>query len=627
MPTLYKELRIQLLDYKNAGPKARQTLLDKAIKSINDLPNVIGNKSDAAQAYQVLVYASQLINYAQALRRIENQEFFTIHKPFNSMPRQLAKPAFNDLNEYFEFDPRGIQMRLKKPTTDLPMRIWELFRNAQKQLLSEANITTFNLDELDISNPPSARLFDLNVQMFEKLHYETVERIAPNHTGQFAFTTDTHKHAGSVDDLKTKEAYLHQMLDEHLELEHSTLYQTAATLYKQLDPSLFKVALENCLKDPQFAIISDFKTFRRAFLDGCTHGDNAEILTRLINLIDRHPRVGDEPIRSEQNRRLNSLRAMIQVETFKLHAAYHSAFQFIKKNTTKYRITELTDTQMGGGEHISRSFVLKNPLNNWFAEEHRIIARQLDADHSRRSIQRLTLLEILSKFDQLNSNTLLSVLTSQLVCFKQNTMDFAAVWKSEQYNHASGVLIHAANEAKRLETAASSKRKMALNSEVKKLGPLFHDHERDTRFKPLIRQLLVEVRALVKSGEGDWNQVRAAVTQTITMLNGNFTDQQYKDYEATAQTMYGHTSPYLKPLAVVMLALCGLAITLGLISIATPVLALTSATSAGLFAITGTVSFFKSKPTGIYAAMSDLAATKKLVDKEDLEMRFVPNPI
>ena len=108
--TLFTDLREKLLHYKNADAINQQAILTDAIISLSDLGENIEGNAQAINAYQKLVYAATIINYAKTLRRIQNCGFFDI--PYHFMMVDLfATEKFSELNQYFEFHKTASQMR------------------------------------------------------------------------------------------------------------------------------------------------------------------------------------------------------------------------------------------------------------------------------------------------------------------------------------------------------------------------------------------------------------------------------------------------------------------------------------------------------------------------------------
>ncbi|MFI5406583.1 MAG: hypothetical protein ACHQ1D_08735, partial [Nitrososphaerales archaeon] len=265
MPQLFTDLGQKLIQYKNASILDRKKILEAAINTLEALPEKekVTGKDSAKNHFKELSYAATLINYANVLQRMENQDYFDILVDFYKM--ELS----DELKKCFEFGKAFGQMKLKKPINEFTPEIWSQFREAQKaHLLKTSKTHLFNLDQLDINNPPADQLYPIQIQMGGKLQNEAVDRIHADPQGRIRFASrfglyllpgggmveisDTAK----IDDHKRK------MLEEHLEEEHANLYQKAASLYDGLATKEFYEALEKVSSGKEFKSMPDeFKKF------------------------------------------------------------------------------------------------------------------------------------------------------------------------------------------------------------------------------------------------------------------------------------------------------------------------------------------------------------------------------
>lgn len=72
---LFSDIEPMLLHYKNTNALTRRGMLLDALSAVQKLSGHIISKGDAKEHYKVLCYTATLINYADVLNRIENQQF------------------------------------------------------------------------------------------------------------------------------------------------------------------------------------------------------------------------------------------------------------------------------------------------------------------------------------------------------------------------------------------------------------------------------------------------------------------------------------------------------------------------------------------------------------------------
>ncbi|CEG57165.1 hypothetical protein [Legionella fallonii] len=441
-PLSFSLLGEQLLTYKNGAITERNKILLNIISAIRNLsPDGAPNK-ELIKKYKTLCEAATLINYADALRRMEHQEYFDILIDFARMP---MSGEFTELNNYFEFHPITPQMRLKCSIKEIPLRIWQLFREAQEAYL-QANGKThlFHLRELNINTPPKNQLYPIQIQMGAKLHNEAVDRISVDSQGRYRFVKRFGFYllpgGGMVEpsNKKQTDALLLKMLEEHLEEEHANLYIKATALYDAIDQELFNKILLDLLTNrtapsfckqliPQLKILSIDET------------NNSTRLKTIITRIDREIRAAKKDAISNQNhlKTLIELRATIQVRTFKCTSLFAEALEYIKRNTKCVDIQQYLDTRVLGGFQMSHSFIMTGqPLEDWFKNKFNGLEGQFGDDITGSTTKHLTLLQAITRFRTIKFCHLLIALACQIECINNGTLNEQTLWSPEQFKKA-----------------------------------------------------------------------------------------------------------------------------------------------------------------------------------------------
>ncbi len=614
MPIAFQDLRATLLHYKESDTTDRQAILGAIVNDINDLPADVHDKAGAPFVYTKMAYAATLINYADALRRIENQGFFDILIDFK-MPAIFNDPRFQALNEFFEFHPTAPQMRLKKSIAEIPASIWHLFRDAQKaELESKGKAHKFNLDELDISNPPRDQLYPLPIQMMGQYENEAVDRISANNAGEYRFAKRFGVYllpgGGMVDiDLEnSQDQLMHKMLDEHLEEEHANLWQKAASEYNELGSDTFIATLRQCIaNNTTIEPVLENHALRAQLNEALVTGKpNAEILADIIHLIDEIEISTDAAKKTGQEKLVHELRATLQLEPFKLTRLYEVTYEYIQDHTTHLQIEQFGDTRACGGKQLSNSFLMTGlPLENWFNLAFAEGQCEFGDDLTGSSIEHLTLLQAITQFSRVKFSHVLIALAHQLECFERDTLEFDSVWNNEHYIDARRALMIGASNAMRLEAEANQHRLLQIEEAYKlalaNLTARLHHPKIKGEMCVHLHQLITQVKTLKASGEEDTSELTHALTQTEALLNGDITPEQY---EATAKTMQGQASQGLRITGGIMLAIALIAVSIGLAGIAVPLVAASVAT----LLLTSSVCFFASRTQGLSAAMNTLTA-------------------
>ncbi|ETO93982.1 hypothetical protein [Legionella oakridgensis] len=445
MPQLYTDIGPMLLQYKNANAIGRQAMLLDAMAEVEKLSGVVKSKDDAKEHYKKLAYAATLINYADVLRRMENQQYFDILFDFYKMDLD------EELQEWFEFGNPG-QMRLTHPISEYTPEIWQQFRAAQKAHLIKTNKThLFDLDQLDILNPPATQLYPIQIQMLGKLENEAVDRICADAQGRIRFAKRFGLYllpgggmveitnSARIDELK------HKMLEEHLEEEHANLHIKAAELYDQLDKEAFNAALLRAFESKQAkSLAPEFQDWLKQQID--EEGNNSVRLQAIVAELDHQIEVikAVEPSsREEQGRKqamlksLVELRAIVQVQTFELTPLFEEAFAYVKENTKHVDIQQYLDTRALGGSQLSHSFIMTGmPLEDWFKAKFNGVEGEFGDDIAGSEIERLTLLEGLEQFRKVKFSHLLIGLANYDECLDNGTLLVENIWNVEQFENA-----------------------------------------------------------------------------------------------------------------------------------------------------------------------------------------------
>lgn len=453
MVQLYADLGSKLLQYKNANGIVRHAMLLDAMVEIDRLSDKVDNKEDAKKHYKQLAYAATLINYADVLRRMENQEFFDVLFDFYNM--ELGE----ELREWFEFGGPG-QMRLKHPIHFYTPDIWNKFRIAQKaHLIKCSKEHLFDLDQLDILNPPKSQLYPIQIQMLGKLENEAVDRISVDSQGRIRFAKRFGlyllpgggmveiSNSTKIDELKRK------MLEEHLEEEHANLYIKAAELYDQLDVGEFNnTLLEVFIGKQAQSLSSDFQMWlnQQAVLDA----PNSVRLTNIVRAIDGQIAIlkAEEPSTTEEQARKQrmlksfvELRAIVQVQTFALTPLFEEAFRYVKENTKQVDIKQFLDTRALGGSQLSHSFIMTGmPLEDWFKAKFNGAEGEFGDDIAGSDIERLTLLEALEQFRKIKFSHVLIGLANYEQSLNNETLRVEHAWDVDKFNAARTTMLREA---------------------------------------------------------------------------------------------------------------------------------------------------------------------------------------
>lgn len=461
MPIAFQDLTDSLLQYKQSIFLDRNESLDNLIKELLALPEKPKDQEEAKLISRKLAYISQQITYVNNLRKIENQEFVDMLGDYNELGTFFTNNGYADLSEYFDI--QKFKWRLKKPIEEIPQTIWDLFHAAQVAFLKSKGKQDIDIRPIDCLNRPQDQLYPLP-QMFFNYQNEAVDRIYVDTKGQFNMMVGPlgiqcpgggmmPKGASAEDKAAQLEALLdekrHQMLDEYLEEENANLFNTAAKFYNEiLDQNQFKARLVESFSKKEFAALPDFEAFKIGFLQIIGSPDahsNAELLAKVVAYIETYIKTGDDKQQSAQRKLINTLRATVQVETFKLHPIYEKAFQFVKDHSQQVvEIDQVNDVRRGGGHQTASTFLMNEPLEHFFAAKD--IQGQVPGDDmTDGKYQRFTLLKLLSNFNKVRFSHIMTVLAGQEAIFDQ--LDFEQMWSNEDYSAAKKALTKGAYAA------------------------------------------------------------------------------------------------------------------------------------------------------------------------------------
>lgn len=544
MTKAYQYLTDSLLHYKKSSLERRSKFLEEIQTELKALPAVINDKEQARNLYRALAFISQQITYANNLRKIENQEFIDMLADYNELGVFFAAKGYENLNDYFDI--QKFKWRLKQPIDKIPPAVWDRFHRAQTDFLTSKGKQA-RIVPIDFSNPPGDQLYPLP-QMFYNYENEAVDRIYVDKLGQFnmmvgplgiqcpgggmmpegASAEEKASHLARLLDEKRL-----QMLDEYLEEENANLFQTAATVYNQIaDQSAFTARLVASFSKAEFQALPNFDAFRDGFMGILSNVDvhsNAELLANVIKYIESYVKTGDEKAQSAQTKLINTLRATVQVETFKLHPMYAEAFQFVKDHShLLVEVDQVNDVRRAGGHQTATTFLMDEPLENFFAGKG--IQGQVPGDDmTGGKYKRFTLLQLLKNFDKVRFSHIMTVLAGQEAIF--DNLDFSTVWNNDDYQSAKGALLKGAQEAHRSMLLSSGNLDYALGQ--------LNEHQPNIKTHDL-QAFLTSIQSQLDSEKITYDEVKAAIYNTLFLFNGELTLQEYRALIArpfTSQTV------------------------------------------------------------------------------------------
>lgn len=724
MPVLFPELTKSLLHYKKSSPLGRTLILLKGIADLAKLPKDVTTTAMAKNAYTKMAFFTQLITYANHLKKIENCEFFEMLGDYNQMGQfftnanvliqdvtnsrfQEIDAQYVELNNYFEIKP--FHMRLRKDFSKIPQRIWDLFHTAQLQYLADKGLK-WAITKFDVNHLPTDQLYSLP-QMLGQYNNEAVDRVCANSHGRFAMARNPQgmlqcPGGGMIEiDLKhTVETKRKKMLDEYLEEENGELFQTASLHYNGIDQKQFSTTLLDLLKPTKkdgkstpslFSNLRNFGDFHDEFQHIVSTTSNAEggptnaqILNRLVHTIsskiaeefDREKLaarrrqeadafrileassiqdgeaedvtkarlafeteqldIANRDAKNEldaQIKLLRTLKASVQVETFKLCPVYDKALQFIKENSKTVMIDQPNDLRRGGGKQLSHTSVMQKSLDSFF-EANGIVGRHFADDLTGAKYVHLQLLDLLCEFKTVRFSHIITVLAGQLASMDHG-LAFEKTWDAKKYNDAGSTILESAKALSKTLIESMSGVKDEINQVEGQLVDLDQLEEGDKAlaFKaivPKINDVLTQIKALEKSGsKATSDAAKKALTFSADLLkriqlikgsndfnhkqmliDGKIEADQYIEWAKNLQE--GKSSPALKALGWTMMSLCVSAIALGLAVVLSPAMAAVvgvtavvgasvAATTGVVAGITGGLSFFAGRQKGLSRSVCD----------------------
>lgn len=537
MPIAYQDLTTSLLQYKQSSLDQRNEFLDRLIAELNALPDAPADKAEAKLIYHKLAYVSQQITYVNNLRKLENQEFIDMLADYNELGAFFTQNGYEDLNQYFEI--QKFKWRLKQPIENIPQNIWDRFHEAQVAFLTSKGKQA-NIRPIDFSHPPHDQLYSLP-QMFYNYENEAVDRIYVDSLGQFNMMVgplgiqcpgggmmpggaNALEKAAKLEQLLDEKR--HQMLDEYLEEENANLFNTAANTYNEIeDQDHFKTTLMESFSKKEFLALPNYLEFKTGFIQILNRDavrTNAQILAEVVAYIETYVKTGDEKEQSAQRKLINTLRATVQVETFKLHGVYEEAFQFVKAHSQLVvDVDQVNDVRRAGGHQTASTFLMDEPLENFFATKG--IQGQVPGDDmTDGKYKRYTLLQLLANFDKVRFSHIMTVLAGQEAIFDR--LDFAKVWHNEDYQSAKDALLKSAHAAQKSMLFSSGDLRHALN----RLTPLVY-----STMVLTVNELISTLDEINETGElapgtDAYAEVMKAVYNIHFLLNGTLSLQDYK---------------------------------------------------------------------------------------------------
>lgn len=561
----HQALRSELLSYRKANTEQRKQMIVAWKQKVAQLPDDIKTTSDALDAYITMANASQMIQYADIINRMENQQWFNIMFDFVGLEKTFKKDEFKLLGDHFEIQmtngrPTG-SMRCKTPLNDITPQIWELFRNAQEDLLKQnGKSATFDLHQLDISKVAEDQLYPICIQGMGAEKNHAVDRTSINEKGQYRFAESFGLFLSpgggmiSIQDLPLDsskvETKLKQMIDEHLEEEHGNLYLKASLFFDQIDAQVFRdkinIIINNFfeVKDNNPAKINHPKLLQtlRTLIQTETDKSNHAKLSKLINEIDLVLRSPD----LREKKELYSLKASLQVETFKLTKGYSQAVIFTKANSVEVELEQYLDTRALGGKQIGHAFVMSKSLERFFAELFNNDELCFADDLTGSNAKHFTLLELLARTRDIKFSHIAIPLAHTEIFFQNEPSSLDMVWNLKDY-HLARTMLSVDND---------------VAQEFRNLIQLIDNSKTDPKLRAKILDFIHEVISLRKQynfSDGDTQKVLSSVN---SLLKGEIEACDFQKDLLTRMSGY----PKLANLVALMLAICAVSIALGLVA-------------------------------------------------------------
>lgn len=610
MPAINNVLRSELVHYKNSTPEEREKIKASWKKKVADLPVAIKTNAEAIHAYQTMAYATQVTKYADILHNMENKLPFDILNNFTDMGTRFAEQEFAELNQYFKFQSR--QLALKVHPKDIPTKIWQLFQKAQiKHREGQENPSKY---DLDLTHPAADQLFPIQIQgLFAGAENHAVDRVYANKSGLFNFVYNfgyLSPGGGMVapgENSDDKAKIIEQMLIEHLEEEHANLYLKATAQYNSLDRTKFYQTITHSIDSKKDAIntaVVNFSENLHGHLRGLLGGQstNAEGLNELIGIIDEQL----AGLNVDTNKSaIFSLRAEIQVATFKLTQTYTDALIFVKQNTKCCIIEQFLDTRALGGKQFSHTYMMTGmALEDWFQKRFHNAANnhiQYGDDITGAVKQRLSYLQLLAKKPaEIKFSHVLIPLEYTKMAFEEGLFNVENVWNNEEYTIARAAIISDDQEFNK-----------AINDLIEPLK------EKNALYRERILQLANEAIVFQSSGKqthvakasDEALSVKDILNLTVSLIKGTTNAAQYAAKANAIQE--GKLSPALIAFGSIMLAICAAAIAAGIVLLPLPVAAVAAAATATVTGVAGGLGLFGGQQKGLSKAACQLAKDAK----------------
>ena len=642
---LNSELRSELVHYKNSTLEEREKIRASWKKKVADLPAEIKTNKQAINAYQTMAYATQVAKYADILFNMENKLPFDILNDYTNMGPLFEKDEFKALKQYFRFV--GRQLALTVSPNEVPLEIWQLFQAAQLQhRVGKDNQPVFTLD---LAHPAADQLFPIQIQgLFAGAENHAVDRVYATKQGQFRFANNYGYYSpggGMVapgDNSDDEAVIIEQMLIEHLEEEHANLHLKAGTQYNLLDRHTFcetisrgiaskKVAIDKMLgNNTEFSDLLN-QILNTGFEEATA--TNTDILKRLIAAIDLRLSTLEAGVIKKD---LYTLRAEIQVATFKLTQTYADALTFVKANTESCIIEQFLDTRALGGKQFAHTYMMTGQaLEDWFHGQfpdddnnHLEYGDDLTGAVS----QRLSFLQLLAlKPANIKFSHVLIPLEYTKMAFKKELFNVNDVWNNEDYVIARAAVIgsvasaavtplltHTLRDADNRDDENFNRAVADVVQLAKDNGAPFGNH---------LLQLANEAIAFQGSSKHTRGvealSVEGILRNTVLMMSGEIDTETYTAQAKAIQE--GKLSPGLIAFGSIMLAICALAIAAGIVVFTLPVAAAALSVSAvvGASAAAGTATvtgvagglgLFGGQQRGLSKAACELAKDAKAYD-------------
>ena len=200
-------------------------------------------------------------------------------------------------------------------------------------------------------------------------------------------------------DTDTYEAARKTLLNEFLEEENGRLFESGTHIYDEInDVEAFKNTLLGCINHDKFKTLDTMLPGIHDALELAIEADgsNSQKLRAVIECIEQQTQGKDIEPNSDLERMIHELKAMVQLETFKLHQMYNEALKFILENSEVVEINQVNDLRRTGGFQISTTFILKKPLEEFF-ESKQITSFTAGDDMTGGKYEDKTMLEVLNE--------------------------------------------------------------------------------------------------------------------------------------------------------------------------------------------------------------------------------------